>query len=113
MNRTLPALAPARWLPGHRVGRYELLSSLAEGGMASVWVARLRGEHGFEKLVAIKTILSQFAADARYETMFLDEARLIANIRHHNVAEILDLGSDHGLPYLVLEWIEGDSLSHL
>lgn len=107
------AQAPPRWMPGHRVGRYELLSSIAEGGMASVWVARLRGEHGFEKLVAIKTILSQYAADPRYEHMFLDEARLIANIRHHNVAEILDLGSDHALPYLVLEWIEGDSLSLL
>lgn len=113
MSRTVPALAPVRWLPGYRVDRYELLSALAEGGMASVWVARLRGEHGFEKLVAIKTILGQYASDPRYEAMFLDEARLIANIRHHNVAEILDLGSDHALPYLVLEWVEGDSLSHL
>ncbi len=105
--------ASARWAPGFRVGRYELLSSIAEGGMAAVWVARLQGEHGFEKLVAIKTILAQFSAEPRYAAMFLDEARIIANIRHPNVAQILDLGSDEALPYLVLEWIEGDSLSLL
>ncbi len=105
--------AQDRWLPGFRLGRYELLSSIAQGGMAAVWVARMQGEHGFEKLVAIKTILAQFSADPRYEAMFLDEARIIANIRHPNVAQILDLGSDDALPYLVLEWIEGDSLSLL
>ena len=106
-------LAPTRWVPGFRLGRYELLSSIAQGGMATVWVARLQGEHGFEKLVAIKTILAQYSADPRYEAMFLDEARIIANIRHPNVAQILDLGSNDALPYLVLEWIEGDSLSLL
>ena len=44
--------------------------------MASVWVARQRGKHGFEKLVAIKTILPKFAADIRFQEMFLDEARI-------------------------------------
>jgi serine/threonine protein kinase len=99
--------------PGADLGRYELLCPIAQGGMAQVWVARLRGAHGFEKLVALKTILGEHASDRQYEAMFLDEARLIAGIRHHNVAEILDLGSSDSVLYLVLEWIEGDSLALL
>ena len=51
--------------PGYKLDRYELLCPIAEGGMASVWVARQRGKHGFEKLVAIKTILPVFASDRR------------------------------------------------
>jgi serine/threonine-protein kinase len=102
-----------RLIPGHQLGRYELLCPIARGGMASVWVARLQGAHGFEKLVAIKTILAEHASDPEYEAMFLDEARIVAGIRHHNVAEILDLGSADGMLYLVLEWVEGDSLALL
>lgn len=109
---SLPPPAP-RLIPGHRLDRYELLCPIAQGGMASVWVARIQGVHGFEKLVAIKTILAEYAMDPQYEAMFLNEARLIANIHHHNVAEILDLGSHDSLLYLVLEWIEGDSLALL
>jgi serine/threonine-protein kinase len=78
--------------PGFRLDRYELLYPLAQGGMATVWVARLTGKHGFEKLVAIKTILPQYADDPDFQSMFLDEARLASRIRHPNVAEIMDLG---------------------
>ncbi len=109
---SLPPPAP-RLIPGHRLDRYELLCPIAQGGMASVWVARMQGVHGFEKLVAVKTILAEYAMDPQYEAMFLNEARLIASIHHHNVAEILDLGSHDSLLYLVLEWIEGDSLALL
>ena len=104
---------PAQLAPGARLDRYELLAPIAQGGMAQVWVARLTGHHGFERLVAIKTILSQHAADPRFQRMFLDEARIIANIHHPNVAQILDLGEQVDLLYLVLEWIEGDSVSAL
>lgn len=102
-----------RLIPGHQLGRYELLCPIARGGMASVWVARLQGAHGFEKLVALKTILAEHASDPEYEAMFLDEARIVAGIRHHNVAEIMDLGSADGMLYLVMEWVEGDSLALL
>jgi len=81
--------------------------------MAVVWVARLRGKHGFEKLVTIKTILPQYADDLAFQTMFLDEARIAARIRHPNVVEIFDLGEQNGVLYLVMEWIDGDSLSKL
>jgi serine/threonine protein kinase len=99
--------------PGYKLDRYELLCPLAQGGMASVWLARLLGKHGFEKLVAIKTILPSFAADSRFRQMFLDEARIASRIEHTNVAQILDLGEQHDLLYLVMEWIEGDALSKL
>src|SRR5258707_9134510 len=87
--------------PGFRLDRYELLCPIAEGGMASVWVARLRAKHGFEKLVAVKTILPKHAEDPRFQQMFLDEARIASKIDHVNVAHVLDLGDEHGVLYLV------------
>jgi serine/threonine-protein kinase len=99
--------------PGYKLDRYELLCPIAEGGMASVWVARQRGKHGFEKLVAIKTILPKFAADIRFQEMFLDEARIASRIEHLNVAQILDLGEEHEILYLAMEYVDGDALSKL
>ena len=99
--------------PGYKLDRYELLCPIAEGGMASVWVARQRGKHGFEKLVAIKTILPKFAADVRFQEMFLDEARIASRIEHANVAQILDLGEENEILYLAMEYVEGDALSKL
>jgi eukaryotic-like serine/threonine-protein kinase len=99
--------------PGDTLDRYELLCPIAEGGMASVWAARLSARHGFEKLVAIKTILPKFAGDARFRAMFVDEARIAARVDHPNVAQVFDLGEDRGAPYLVMEYVDGDSLSKL
>jgi serine/threonine protein kinase len=99
--------------PGYKLDRYELLCPLAEGGMASVWVARQRGKHGFEKLVALKTILPIFATDARFQEMFLDEARIASRIEHPNVAQILDLGEEHEVLYLAMEYVDGEALSKL
>jgi eukaryotic-like serine/threonine-protein kinase len=99
--------------PGYKLDRYELLCPIAEGGMASVWVARQRGKHGFEKLVAIKTILPKFASDVRFQDMFLDEARIASRIEHTNVAQIFDLGEENEILYLVMEYVEGDALSKL
>ena len=81
--------------------------------MAEVWVARLRGKHGFEKLVAIKSILPQFATDINFQRMFLDEAHIASGIEHPSVAQILDLGEVHDVLYLVMEWVDGDALSKL
>jgi serine/threonine-protein kinase len=93
--------------------RYELLCTIAQGGMATVWLARFRGKHGFEKLVAIKTILPEHALDERFRKMFLDEARIASGIEHPNVAKILDLGEWHDFLYLVMEYVNGDALSRL
>jgi serine/threonine-protein kinase len=105
--------APSALTPGYKLDRYELLCPIAQGGMASVWLARMQGKHGFEKLVAIKMILPGFATDSRFREMFLDEARIASRIEHANVAHILDLGEQHGVLYLVMEWVEGDALSKL
>jgi serine/threonine-protein kinase len=100
--------------PGHRLDqRYELLAPVAQGGMAVVWVARVVGKLGLEKLYAVKTILPHLSDDPAFRTMFLDEAKLASRIRHPNVVALEDLGEDAGLLYMVLEWVQGDALSRL
>src|SRR5687767_6153705 len=99
--------------PGHTVdGRYELLDEIARGGMGSVWRARLRGKHGFEKLVAIKTVRPGTQEVGRLGRMLLEEARLAARVVHPNVVQTLELG-DNGTLYVVMEWIDGVSLGKL
>jgi serine/threonine-protein kinase len=98
--------------PGYRLDRYELLCPVASGGMAAVWLARLRGKRGFEKLFAIKTIKGELN-DARFQEMFLDEARIASGIEHPNVAHIIDLGEQDEILYLVMEWVDGESIAKL
>ena len=93
------------------LGRYELLLPIAQGGMATVWAARLKGSRGFQKTVAIKTMLPSLSDDPQFEQMFLDEASLASRIHHPNVAEILDLGEQDEVLYLVMEWVDGEALS--
>jgi serine/threonine protein kinase len=102
---------PSPLAPGFKLDRYELLCPIAEGGMASVWIARQTGKHGFEKFVAVKTVLPKFASDVRFQTMFLDEARIASRIEHANVAQILDVGEQDEITYLVMEYVDGESLS--
>lgn len=98
---------------GQTLGRYELLLPIASGGMAMVWAARLKGTRGFQKIVAIKTILPRLSDDPAFEQMFLDEASLASQIRHPHVVEILDLGEQEGVLYLVMEWIDGVPLNQV
>jgi eukaryotic-like serine/threonine-protein kinase len=99
--------------PGTRLGRYELLVPIARGGMARVWAARLHGQRGFQKLVALKTILPHLASEAEFERMFLDEARIAAGVHHPNVCEIYELGEEQRTLYLAMEWVSGDSLARV
>ena len=99
--------------PGQTVGRYEFLVPIAQGGMAAVWAARQRGSRGFSKTVAVKTMLPTISDDPRFEQMFLNEARIASRIRHPNVAEILDLGEQDDVLYLVIEWVDGEALNLL
>ena len=103
--------AESSLFPGYRLDRYELLCPIASGGMASVWLARLRGKRGFEKLFAIKTIKTELISDANYTQMFLDEARIASRIVHPNVAQILELGEENDILFIVMEWVDGDSLA--
>jgi serine/threonine protein kinase len=108
MDATQSALRAGDWLD-----RYELLCPIASGGMATVWLARLRGKRGFEKLFAIKTIRTELVDDPLFQEMLLDEARIASNIQHPNVAQILDLGEAHDVLFIVMERVDGDSLTKI
>jgi serine/threonine protein kinase len=95
------------------VGRYAIHDRIAAGGMAAVHVARLAGEGGFARTVAVKRLHPQFALDPEFVAMFLDEARLAARIRHPNVVATVDIVNGDGELFLVMEYVEGESLSTL
>jgi eukaryotic-like serine/threonine-protein kinase len=99
--------------PGDVLGRYELLLPVAAGGMAMVWAARLRGTRGFQKIVAVKTMLPKLSEDPQFERMFLDEASLASRIHHPNVVEVLDLGEANGVLFIAMEWLDGVPLNQV
>jgi serine/threonine-protein kinase len=95
------------------LGRYELLLPVAAGGMAMVWAARLKGSRGFQKIVAVKTMLPKLSEDPQFEKMFLDEASLASRIHHPNVVEVLDLGEHDGVLFIAMEWLDGVPLNQV
>ncbi len=97
--------------PGDNLGRYELLVPVAQGGMATVWAARIKGPRGFSKMLAVKAMLPALGEDEQFEQMFLAEGKLAARISHPNVCDILDIGEQNGLLYIAMEWIDGEPLA--
>ena len=95
------------------IGRYALYDRIASGGMAAVYLGRLAGPVGFSRTVAIKRLHPQFAQDADFTTMFLDEARLAARIQHPNVVPTLDVVATGGELFLVMEYVRGETASQL
>src|SRR5262249_34107635 len=95
------------------IGRYEVVGELATGGMAEIFLGRLVGPSGFERPVVIKRILRQLSHKESFVAMFLDEARIVAGIRHPNVVQVQELGQDTGELYLVMEYLEGESVASL
>src|SRR5258706_14612026 len=87
-----------------RDGRYEVISHLATGGMAQIYLARQTGLGSFERHVVLKTILRERATDQRFVTMFLDEAKLAATLNHQNVAEVYEGDQAHGAHFMALEY---------
>jgi serine/threonine-protein kinase len=106
-------LAEATGAPVRVVGRYALYGEIAAGGMATVHFGRLLGPVGFSRTVAIKRLHPQFAKDPEFVSMFLDEARLAARIRHPNVVPTLDVVATQGELFLVMDYVQGESLSRL
>ncbi|MEI9939532.1 MAG: serine/threonine-protein kinase [Pseudomonadota bacterium] len=104
---------PLRLHTGQKLGRYELLAPVARGGVGRVWVARLRGARGFNKLVAIKTLLPAPGDALLMEQKLLEEVRVAALIQHSNVAQTLELDEHQGTLYLVMEWVDGEPLSNV
>src|SRR5215831_654306 len=96
-----------------RVGRYEILLPIASGGMATVYLARACGAHGFERDVALKLTHAHLRQSAEFSAVLLEEAKLAARIRHRNVVSVLDVGDDPLGIFLVMEYVEGATLSGL
>ncbi len=96
-----------------RIGRYEICAEVASGGMATVYLARLVGPAGFDKLVALKCVHAHLAKDRQFIEMFLDEARLVSRIRHPRVCSVFDVGFVDGQYYLAMDFLEGVSVAQL
>ena len=88
-------------------GRYTLLERLAVGGMAEVFRAKISSSHGFEKILVIKRILPHLAADPNFVSMFIDEAKLTAQLTHPKIVQVLDFGEVRGQYFTALEYIDG------
>ncbi len=91
-------------------GKYELVTRLAVGGMAELYLARARGIPGFEKYLVIKRILRERTKDPEFVRMFLDEARVAATLDHTNVVHIYDVGCVDGEYFIAMEYISGRNL---
>ncbi len=111
--RSMASPSPERSVTPYpeRIGRYELLLPIGSGGMATVFLARAGGVGGFERDVALKIIHAHLRADEDSKLHLIDEARLAARIRHPNVVPVTEVGDDPFGVYLVMDYIEGDSLA--
>ncbi|HEY1558013.1 MAG TPA: serine/threonine-protein kinase [Kofleriaceae bacterium] len=90
-----------------QIGKYQILDRLAVGGMAELFKAQLIGNLGFEKLVAIKKILPHLATDKSFVEMFIDEARITAQLDHRNIVSVYELGTDADTPYIAMQYVDG------
>ncbi len=101
-----------RWqaADGKKFGEYTLLERVAVGGMAEVWRARRRGVEGFQKTVAIKKILAHLIDSPDFVDMFIDEAKLAAQLNHHNIIQIYDLGKVGDDFFIAMEYVDGKDL---
>jgi serine/threonine protein kinase len=98
---------------GAKLGRYELLARIATGGMGEIFLARLEGAAGFEKLCVIKRILPHLADDTRFRSMLIAEARIASNMSHANICHVYELDEIDNQLYLVMEYLEGVTLLQL
>jgi eukaryotic-like serine/threonine-protein kinase len=92
-----------------QVGKYQLVSKLATGGMAEVFLARAEGPMGFEKTLVLKRILPHLAEDPAFVGMFFTEARVAAQLNHPHIVQIFDFGQADGTYYLAMEYIDWPS----
>jgi serine/threonine protein kinase len=90
-----------------QIGRYQILDRVAVGGMAELFKAQLIGQLGFEKLVAIKKILPHLAGDQSFVEMFIDEARITAQLDHRHIVSVFELGTDADTPYIAMQYVDG------
>jgi eukaryotic-like serine/threonine-protein kinase len=93
-----------------KLGRYRLMERIAVGGMAEVYRASAESSHGIEKVVAIKRILPHLAKEPEFVEMFIDEARLMVQLSHPKIVQVLEFGEEQGELFMALELVEGIDL---
>jgi len=108
----IPAAVAAKVIEeeGINFGQYLLLDKIATGGMAELFLAKRKGVEGFEKILAIKRILPHMSDNEEFVTMFIDEAKLAAQLTHHNICQIFDLGKIENAYYIAMEYVNGKDL---
>ncbi len=92
---------------GTTASNYEILSKLAEGGMAELFLARVESQQGVRRHVVLKRIARERATDTQFVQMFLDEARLAAQLRHPNIAQVFDIGRLGVSYFFTMEYVHG------
>ncbi len=108
-----PAVAHGAIEPVRFGERYWLVRQLAVGGMAEIYLARQNAMAGFEKEVVVKRLKPELAGDPRIVEMFLDEARIGAQLNHPNIVHVYDVDEQDGVPYIAMELIVGEELNQL
>ncbi|MBV1859043.1 MAG: protein kinase, partial [Nannocystaceae bacterium] len=98
---------------GAQVGRYEVLLRIARGGMGTVYLCQVTGTGGFRRLFALKVIRDHLSRNEEYVRMLLLEARIASRLHHPNVVGIVDIGNLANQHYLVMDYVEGCTLSEL
>ena len=93
--------------------RYHVVSKIAHGGMAEIFLALQQGERGFQKPVVLKRILPALAQDPAFVRMLVDEAHIASTLNHSNLVQVLDLGKSGDQYFLVLEFVDGWSLEQV
>jgi serine/threonine protein kinase len=113
VSGTMPL--PAASQPGDpgRMDRYEIVRLLDAGGSAEVYLARVAGEPGFEKLVALKVLQSALAREPEVVERFLEEARLASRLDHPNIVQVLDVGRSRDQYFIAMEYVDGADLDRL
>ncbi len=95
------------------LGKYVLKRHLATGGMAEIWLAEQSGPGGFQRELVIKRILPHLANDKDFTQMFLDEAHLVAQLNHPQIAQIYELGQVDGHYFIAMEYLDGIDVEQL
>ena len=99
---------------GSTANKYEILAKLATGGMAEIFLARaVTGTVGVRRYVVLKRILREFATNKNFVRMFIDEAKLVAQLQHPNIAQVHDVGQLGDTYFFTMEYVHGETVRAL
>ena len=98
---------------GTASNRYVVIGRLAGGGMADIFLARSTSETGISRYVVLKRVLAERSRDPHFAALFLDEARIAAQLQHPNIAQVLDVGKLAGSYFFTMEYVHGEDVRHI